>query len=65
MAGKYTYEFHCRTCAKMEQIGDSWYCIPLRSGTDPLYIDGYHIRCREYEDTQMSMFDDKEVADDE
>ena len=48
----------------MQQIGESWYCLPLRSGYDPLWVEDETrtIHCQEYRDRQISMFDE-EVKD--
>lgn len=60
----YKMDFHCRTCTMLVQIGNSWYCMPLRSGYDPLWVEDETrtIHCQEYRDLQLSMFD-KEVKD--
>lgn len=43
----------------MVQIGDSRYCMPLRSGYDPLWVEDETrtIHCQEYRDRQLSMFE--------
>lgn len=60
----YKMDFHCRSCTKMQMVGKSWYCMPLRLGFDPIWSDDETrtIHCHEYQDQQLSMFD-KEVTD--
>ena len=56
----YTYDFDCRNCQNRDHTDGGTYCVPIRSGSDPITVDPDErvLRCSGYMPAQISMFEE-------
>lgn len=53
---RWRYDFDCRDCDRVKEIGGERYCIPIREHRDCLTTgDDFVLRCSEYEPKQLCM----------
>lgn len=59
MAGKYQYLFNCYDCAQLKPVEREpggcvdYYCMPIRNGEDPIYLEEYNLCCHKWEPKQI------------